>query len=1070
MRRRWRNVVSEAGRSWALTLVLISSAVVRVPAGDAQAVDSSDFAGMRWRSIGPYRAGNVYSVSGVPGDPTVYYIGTPEAGVWKSTDGGTVWKPIFDDQHVPSIGAVAVAPSDPNIVYVGTGDPTGWSFTPGNGVYKSVDAGKTWRKMGLDSTRYITSIVVDPHRPDVALVAAIGAREYDAGAYPARGVYRTTDGGRTWTRVLFKDANTGVTGLTVDYADPRVVYATFEREVFFISPAGAESTSSHGPGIYKSVDGGATWHPVPGRGLPSSAAGFAVAVASGTHGQRLYAEAHVRGRDATGLYRSDDGGATWRVATTHILSAGGGPIYVDPKNPDVIYLMGTAMYRSIDGGHTVVAFKGSPGGDDVRDLWIDPVNPQRMLMGVDQGPTITVDGGETWTPWYNLPNGQFYHVSTDSHFPYRVCAAQQDSGTACVLSRSDFGAIRDNDWYPIGGFEDGYIVTDPLDDRWVFTQGWYHVLRRYDRETGQVAVFYTPSREDRFGAAPPLAFSKQDPHVLYMGAQYVLVSNDGARDWRRMSPDLTTEPGARDTARAVSARTHSIATLAPSPVAAGEIWVGTSNGFIQMTRDGGVTWTNVTPADMSQRHGPARVNIVEASHDSAGTAYAAVENASDDHPYIYRTRDFGAHWQPIVAGLPQTATVRVVREDPMDPDLLYAGTVTGMWVSFDRGDHWQSLQLNLPNTVVTDIDVHANDLAISTYGRALWILDDLTPLRQVRAVAASTSPAYLFHPQTAYRVRWDNIQDTPLPPEVPAGDNPPEGAIIDYDLKSPADGPVTLSVYDGANHLIREFSSVAPPPDTVRPNIAEYWFAPPTVLATSQGMHRVAWDLRYPPPTPLNYSYFGDLLDYREYTLNIHSIKGETPRVQPSGPLVVPGIYRIELRTGGRTYTQELTIENDPRVPVTQAALASQLNLQLQMVSAIAVSFAEFNSIQRMRDALTADTLAAHRGGADSQLLPLLRTFDGHLAALASAGDRGFGPANRDLTRHLEDMEFGDLDPTPSDVAAVEGDCRTIDAALGGLRQLQATDTQTVNATLAQSHLALLPATPVPTDPACRTP
>jgi hypothetical protein len=555
-----------------------------------------------------------------------------------------------------------------------------------------------------------------------------------------------------------------------------------------------------------------------------------------------------------------------------------------------------------------------------------------------------------------------------------------------------------------------------------------------------------------------------------MGAQYVLVSTDGARDWRRMSPDLTVSSGIPDSSsRAVSPRTHSIATLAPSPVAAGEVWVGTNNGFIQLTRNAGAQWADVTPSDLPAPRGVAHVRIVEASHDSAGTAYTAFERDSDDRPYIYRTRDFGAHWQLIVTGLPQTASVRVVREDPADPSVLYAGTVTGMWASFDRGDHWQSLQLNLPNTVVTDIDVHGNDLAISTYGRALWILDDLTPLRQVRTVAASASPAYLFKPQAAYRVRWDNIQDTPLPPEVPAGDNPPEGAILDYYLNSPANGPVTLSVYDGANNLIREFSSVAPPPDTVRPNIAEYWFAPPTVLATSPGMHRVAWDLRYPPPTPLNYSYFGDLLDYREYTLNIHAIKGQTPRVQPSGPLVVPGTYRVELRTGGQTYSQELRVENDPRIPVTQAALVSQLNLQLQAVSGIAVSFAEFNAIQRVRETLAADTLAAHSAGSDTPLLAKIRALDGRLAALSSAGDSGFGPANRDLTRHLEDMEFGDLDPTPSDTAAVEADCRAIDSALAGLRRVQTADAPALNAALAQAHLTPLATTPAATGPACRT-
>jgi photosystem II stability/assembly factor-like uncharacterized protein len=949
------------------------------PPAQSQPVDPSNFAEMRWRLIGPYRAGNVYAVSGVPTDPRVYYAGMPEGGVWKTTDGGTVWTPIFDDQHVPSIGAVTVAPSNPNVVYVGTGDPTGWSFTPGNGVYKSADAGHTWQHIGLEGTRYITSLIVDPRHDNVALVGALGSQEFRQDTNSNRGVYRTTDGGQTWRQTLYKDNHTGVSGITADYADPRFVYAAI------------------GATIYKSTDEGATWHVTGTKGLPAEARGYYIAVASGTHGQRIYAEAESDRRDASGLYRSDDGGASWSLATAQILSAGGGPIYVDPKNPDVVYLMGTAMYRSTDGGHHVAAFKGSPGGDDFRDLWIDPLHPERMLAGVDQGPTITVDGGATWTPWYNVPNGQFYHVSTDNLFPYHVCAAQQDSGTACVLSRSDFGEIRDNDWYPVGGFEDSYIVTDPLDPRWIYVQGWYHVLRRYDREIGQMAVMYSPAPEDQFGPAPPLAFSPQDPHTMYMGAQYVLASSDGARTWRRISNDLTL---GNDTVH--HRRPPYIETLSPSTVSSGEIWVGTSNGLIQVTRDGGTSWTNVTPPDMPRNAG---IGIVDASHHDAGVAYASAEAFGDSHPYIYRTSDFGKTWQVITAGLTDNASVRVVREDPADPNLLYAGTVMGAWVSFDRGDHWQSLQLNLPNTVVTDMVVHDNDLAISTYGRALWILDDLTPLRQARAVNAAV---YLFDPEKAYRLRWDNIEDTPLPPEVPTGQNPPEGAIIDYYLETAATGPITLSVYDDQGQLVRQYSSVAPPPDTVQPNIAAYWLAPPVVLPTTAGMHRVAWDLRYPEPSVINYSYFGDLLDYREFTLNTHAVKGTTPRVQPTGPLVVPGTYRIALSVGGQTYTRSLAVENDPRESISQAALDAHLRLERQMMSGLAVSFTEFGRLRQ-------------RGTSDSA------------AVLA---DSAFGPANRDLTRHLEDMESGDVDPTPSDVAAVTADCDKIDRALARLAQL----------------------------------
>jgi len=1040
-----------------LALALGAAAPARAQSASAARVDPAYFAGMRWRSIGPYRAGNVYAVAGIPGDPATYYIGTPEGGVWKTSDGGTVWKPVFDNEHVPSIGAVAVSASDPNVVYVGTGDPSGWSFTPGNGVYRSDDAGRTWRNVGLDGTRYINAVLVDPHNPDLVLVGALGSRQFGGGANDARGIYRSTNGGRTWTRVLYRDAFTGVADMTADAADPRIAYAAFQRGAFGAAPAQLKPLAPLGNGIYRSTDEGATWTPVAGHGLPPGARFFEIAVASGTGGRRLYAEAQGTGRDASGVYRSDDAGATWHLGT-HEIGSAGGHIYVDPKNPDVVYLMGTSMYRSLDGAHTFVSYKGAPGGDDDRDLWIDPANPRRMLMGVDQGPTITVDGGATWTPWFNLPNGQFYHVSTDNGFPYRVCGAQQDSGTGCVLSRSDYGEIRDNDWYPVGGFEDGYIVTDPLDARWIYTQGWYHVLRRYDRVTGQVSVLYTPAPADHFGAAPPLAFSPQDPHALYMGAQYVLVSNDSARTWRHMSPDLTAHGGAAVATSPFSRFQPSIQTLAPSPVAAGEIWAGTSNGVIQVTRDNGGSWTDVTPKGIPVR---GAVNIIDPSHHDAGTAYAAVNAFGDDHPYIYRTTDFGRDWQPIAAGLPQDAAVRVVREDPVDPDLLYAGTVTGAWVSFDRGDHWQSLQLNLPNTVISDMTAHGNDLAISTYGRALWILDDVTPLRETARVMAARS-AYLFPPEPAYRVRWDNDQDTPLPPEVPAGQNPPEGAIIDYYLKSAATSPVTLTVLDAKGHLVQRFSSATPAPDTSPPNVPMYWFRPPVVLATTPGMHRIAWDLRYPDPSALNYSYFGNLLDYTEYTLTSDAILGQTPRVQPRGPLVIPGRYQVRLTVGGRTYTRELAVTNDPRVPITQEALAAQLAFEQRIIAGMATSYDMFNQLARLRAVLATDRVRAATAGGAAQLLASLRSVDSTAARLANGAGSSFGLANRDLTRHLEDMEFGDLAPTPSDIAAVDENCREITSALAGLRTLQGNTLPVLASELARARLGSLPALAAP--------
>jgi len=1031
---------------------------------DAQGIDSSYVSGLRWRSIGPYRSGYVGAVTGIPGDPTTYYIGLPEGGVWKTTSAGTTWQPIFDDVHVPSVGAIAVAPSQPSVVYAGTGDPSGWSFTPGRGVYKTTDAGRTWHNVGLADTRYIDALIVDPTNADVVLVGALGAAQSGGGANEARGVYRTTDGGRTWKQVLHVDAYTGVKDMTYDTSDPRIVYAAFQRATFGVSPAEIAALKPLGTGIFKSTDGGVTWTPIAGTGLPAGIPSYQIAVASGTHGQRIYAEAQGRGRDAGGVYRSDDGGATWTLGTKEIGSAGG-HIYVDPQHPDVVYLMGTSIYRSTDGAKTFASYKGGPGGDDERFMWIDPTNSRRILVGADQGPTISVDGGATWTPWFTLPNGQFYNVVTDGDFPYRVCGSQQDSGTACVLSFSDYGRIRENDWYAVGGFERGAIVPDPRDPRWIYTQGWYHVLRRYDRTTGQVAVLYTPTAEDHFGGLPPLAFSPQHPDVLYMAAQYVMASSDGARTWHHVSPDLTAvATPARETASAPVFRRFEpfIQAMSLSPVHDGTIWAGTNNGVIQMTQDGGQHWTNVTPAGLPARAG---IGVIDASHHDAAVAYATVSAPGDAHPYIYRTTDAGAHWTKVVAGLPDDALVRSVREDPVDSNLLYAGTVTGAWVSFDRGDHWQSLQLNLPTTVVSDLAVHGNDLVISTYGRAFWVLDDVTPLRQAR-VAMAASGAYLYTPEKTLRVRWDNDQDTPRPPEVPAGENAPEGAIIYYHLKAPATGPISLSIRDAQGNLVRQYTNVAPPP-ALMPNVPMYWFAKPEGLPTSAGTHRVLWDLRYPDPATLPYGYYGNLLTYTEYTLTWHAVKGNTPRVQPPGPIAVPGKYTVELHVGDKTYTQPLTLVNDPRVTISQQDLDAQLAAERRITAGMAASYRGVMQIDSIRARLAADTVRAAGTSVAAELLPAARALDQKLEAIANGSTAAFGVANRDLARHLEDADFGDLRPTPSDLAAIETNCGQIDAAVAALKTLQSTDIPRVNALLSRAHLTPLPLAAIPSGSGC---
>jgi photosystem II stability/assembly factor-like uncharacterized protein len=1039
-------------------LVLLAFAGVH-----AQQVNPSAFGGLRWRSIGPPRSGYVSAPAGIPGDPTTYYIGLPEGGVWKTTNGGTTWKPIFDEVHVASIGAVAVAPSDPDVVYVGTGNQSGWSFTIGKGVYKSTDAGRTWTNVGLPRSQYIGAIAVDPRDAGVVLVAALGPRpaaQRGGGSAPPedaeRGVYRSSDAGRSWTRVLPAEDSGGASEVYFDVDDPRIAY------VLMTSAAGATVSSA---GVYKSTDRGVTWHAVAGRGLPEGARVLSLAPAPKTGGRRLYALAGAsggRGGGNRGLYRSDDGGETWTLGTRQLASAGG-RIYADPQNPDAVYAMGTAMYRSVDAGEHVTAFWGAPSGADPRFLWIDPTNAKRMIAGVDQGVAISVDGRESWSPYYGHANGQFYRVSTDYDVPYNVCGPQQDSGTACVRSRSDFGEIRPNDWFTAGGFENGFLIADPLDSRYMYTQGWYHVLRRFDRTTNQVTVLYQPAPDDRFGGAPPLAFAPKDPRTMYMAAQHVLASTDRGRTWRVISPDLAAVPGAPAQPAAVAtggvgapAPGGSIQSLASSPLDAKLIWVGASTGLIHVTRDAGRTWTNVTPPDLP----PGGINVIDASHANAGSAYVALLSR-DAHPHLYRTSDYGQSWQEISSGLADGEVVRVVREDPADPDLLYAGTVTSVYVSFDRGDHWQSLQLNLPTTVVSDLTIHDSDVVISTYGRGFWILDNVSPLRQARAVLASSAPATLLRPEPASRMRWDNTQDTPLPPEMVVGENPPEGAILDYYLPASASGLVTLRITDAAGSVVREYSSVAPLPDTTMANVPSYWLGAPVVLSTTAGMHRIAWDLRYPDPPTLNYGYFGTALDYREYTLTWHAIPGKTPRSTLVGPMVLPGRYTVTLTVDGRSYTQRLEVVQDPRITVPAAALEAQFHLEQRMVAGIAATYHAMTFIDQVHAAL-----AGTSSGQPPQKADEAQQIDKAMMALTS-GPQSLGIAHRDLTRRLNDQLISDAEPTPSVIAGVDGPCRAIDAALEELRTLQATKIPVMNATRTHAGLAALPAWSPPPAPAC---
>jgi photosystem II stability/assembly factor-like uncharacterized protein len=968
---------------WSL-VVLCLLATPAIPPLFAQQVDPSLISGLRWRMIGPFRGGPSIAVNGVQSQPNVYYFGSVGGGVWKSVNAGETWEPIFDDQPIASVGALAVAPSDPNVIYVGTGEADFRSdLSYGNGMYKSSDGGKTWSHIGLRDSRHIARIVVDPRNPGRVLVAALG----DAySPNPERGVFQSTDGGATWQKVLYKDENIGAIDLAADPDDPQTFYAGLlhdQRPPWSTYPPFTTSGA-----IYKSTDGGANWKQITGGGLPAGDWGrVGLAVARGTHGRRVYAliDAHDGG-----LFRSDDGGATWTLVGSDPRIRGRlwyfCEVTVDPKDPDTVYLPNVSLYRSADGGKTFAGIKGAPGGDDYHSLWIDPSNPQRMIFGSDQGVGVSVDGGKSWSSWYNQPTAQIYHVAVDNQFPYHVYGAQQDSGTLDTTSRGNDGSITFRDWHPAGAGESGYIVPDPADPNIVYGGGTYGELFRYDKRTGQ-SQNIAPEAVRMFGADPakaayrftwtsPLVFSPHDPHVLYFGSQSLLRTTDRGMSWRKISPDLTgSDPNAAHdgplTVENARQRGHGVIyTIAPSPLKEGQIWVGTDTGLVQLTRDGGKTWNDVTPPGLTPW---SKISMLEASRFDAGTAYAAVDRhrLSDIGPHVYRTHDFGKSWTPIVSGIADGAFVRAVREDSARKGLIFAGTELGVYFSIDDGDHWQALQLNLPAAPVHDIAVKNNDLVIATHGRAFWILDDITPLRQLSGASAST-PVIVFPPATAMRVRPSTNHDTPLPAEVPAGENPPPGAVFYYYLRSPAQGEVKIEILDSRGRVVRTYSSAgtawAAPTNLPIP---AHWFLPPAQPATAAGMHRFVWDLRYSvPPAPRP-----------EYGMS--TAFGLGVPLEPEGPQALPGSYQVKLTVGGKSYTQALKLTMDPRVPTTPQDLEKQFVLADRLAQGLEQALATTREIHDAR-----------AGGRISEDLERRLTGDGGgQGAGAALADDPAGPA-----------------------------------------------------------------------------
>ncbi len=960
-------------------MILVSLAgllcAVLAPRMEAQQFSGSLFQEMRWRMIGPLRGGRTRAVSGVRQQPNVFYIGAVNGGVWKTTDYGRTWEPIFDHEPTGSIGALAVAPSDPNIIYVTSGEGLHRpDLSTGDGIYKSTDAGKTWAHLGLRDGQQIPQIAVDPHDPNRLFVAVLG---HPYGPNEERGIFRSTDGGHSFQKVLYKDEYTGGSDVKLDPANPEIVYASLWQ--------GQEAPWENGEwggsngGLFKSTDGGTTWHQLK-HGLPEGLVQINLAIAP-SDPSRLYATVAI-GHECF-IYRSDDAGENWYRVTTDPRPAGrigGGDIampMVHPKNPDIVFCVTVVAWKSTDGAKTWTGIRGAPGGDDYQNMWINPDNPDTMVLVSDQGAIISVNNGQSWSSWYNQPTAQMYHVGTDNGFPYRVCSGQQESGSACVSSRGAWGEITMRDWMTVGAEEYGYVTPDPLDPNIVYGGK----LTRFDWRTGQTTeILPKPLRDGGFRVirSEPIIFSPKDPHILYFAANTLWETRDGGNSWKQISPDLarkTWEVPAiagkyRDTPVAKPTQRGVIYALAPSPLDIKRIWAGTDDGLIWVTTDGGQHWNDVKPKQLTPW---AKVSILDASHFDPLTCYAAINTfrLDDLRPHILRTRDGGKTWTEIVNGIPDGAAVNAVREDPEREGLLFAGTEREVYVSFDDGEHWQSLRINMPATSIRDLQIKGDDLIAGTHGRGFWILDDITPLRQITASVAGAE-AYLFRPQDAMRVRWSMNTDTPLPPDEPAGQNSPEGAMIDYFLQSAATGPVTLEIFDGVGKLARRYSGTDPvlPIDPML-DIPKYWVRPPQAVSSAAGMHRFLWDMHYPPTPDLKPRY------------PMQAIFHDTGPV-PSSPWVMPGQYSVKLTVGGKSYTQPLMVRMDPRVKTPAAGLARQFQLSKQLYDDAVEASAAIAQLSALRSQL--QNLKARAG--QGALAEAIAALDQKAAALGGHGDR----------------------------------------------------------------------------------
>ncbi len=960
---------------------------------------------LKWRSIGPYRGGRTVAATGVPGQPNLYYMAANNGGVWKSTDYGHVWRPIFDAQPTQSIGAIAVAPSNPNIIYVGSGEGLQRpDLSVGDGVYKSLDGGRTWLHMGLRDAQQIASILVDPGDANRVYAAVMG---HPYGPNLERGVFRSVDGGEQWEKVLFKDQDTGAIELAFDPKNARTIYADLWSAR--LGPWENGAFSGPGSGLFKSTDGGTTWRPLT-QGLPAFAQGLGrigLGVAP-SDGKRIYAMVDAS-PTLGGLYRSDDAGMSWGKVNGETRVWGRGSdfagVKVDPVNRDLVYVANTSTYRSTDGGVTFIAIKGAPGGDDYHTIWINPDNPRNIMLGADQGATITVNGGETWSSWYNQSTAQFYHVATDNRFPYWVYGGQQESGSAGVASRSDYGEISFRDWHPVGVEEYGYVAPDPLHAGVLYGGK----VTRFDEATGNVQQVGPSVLKGKYRLlrTAPLLFSSVNPHALYLGAQMVLKTLNGGHSWQEISPDLSRASWEVPANVGVFAaqnkergnRRGVVYTIAPSYRDASVIWAGTDDGLIHLTRDAGAHWHDVTPPGLTAW---SKVSLIDAGRFDSSTAYAAINRIrlDDLKPHLFRTHDSGKTWTEVVNGLPVNAPVNAVREDPFRKGLLYAATELGVFVSFDDGDHWQALMSGLPPSSVRDVVVHENDLVAGTHGRGFYILDDITPLRQMTAPAVS-SDAFLFKPAVAYRVRRNQNTDTPLPPEEPAGKNPPDGATLHYYLKTAT--AVMLEIYDSANLLVRRYSS-NDKQETLESglNVPLYWIRPFASLSGEPGLHRFVWDLHGPPPA----------VEVHEYPIS--AIYADTPRF-PLGSAALPGRYTVKLTAGGATLSQTLTLKMDPRVKTPSPGLTQQFRLATKVCAMLRE---DSDALKQVR-ALSAKSTVVNRD---------VETNRENLTRL-----------NEDLSQILAVLEGSDDTPTTQAVAAVTQAEAALQVQLAQWKRIQTT-------------------------------